>query len=331
MAIYKTEAIVLRSMEYSETSLIVWLLTRDHGRVDVIAKGARRPRSPFEGALEPLVRGELLFYRKARSEGLEVAKEFDPLDLHTGLRRDLPRLYRGLYLGELATELSGQESPSPEAYDALRGGLAALAGDDSAWLDAALLSAELQLVAAAGLAPELDACTACGAPVVPPTSTPGPQPGPGPRSAPEGPVAFSPAGVGVLCLEHGRRDGAAVRVSVAALRTLRALAAGQRLRVPRELGLELREVLDRFVRHHLGKDLRLLRYLRTPAAAPEGPFARGRQDDGAPPAPTRAGRSEPGSGRRPPAPRAPAPLTGPQRAGPPRATPPRATPIRKEA
>ncbi|MEZ0230471.1 MAG: DNA repair protein RecO, partial [Planctomycetota bacterium] len=90
MAIQKTDALVLRAIDYSETSQVAWFFTREHGRVHVIAKGARRPRSPFEGALEPLVRGEILFYRKKRNatdeESLDLLKEFDPVDRFPGVR-----------------------------------------------------------------------------------------------------------------------------------------------------------------------------------------------------------------------------------------------------
>lgn len=254
MAIHKTEAIVLRTMDYSETSLIVWLFTREHGRVHLIAKGARRTRSPFEGALEPLIRGELLFYRKKKSGGgLDIAKEFDPIDLHTGLRRDLGRLYRGLYLGELLTELSEQEAPSEEAYAAAQEGLALMARGEPGALEANLLRTELRLIAAAGLAPCLEVCTSCGV------------------SCEDGPMWFSAPAGGVLCPEHAKRDPSAWRVSSGAMKTLRALAQGKAVGVGREVGQHLRELLDRFLTHHLGKQLRLPRYLRVLLAAPRRP------------------------------------------------------------
>src|SRR5579863_10308152 len=103
--IQKTDALVLRAIDYSETSQIVWFFTREHGRVHAIAKGARRARSPFEGALEPLVHGEILFYRKKQrmneESGLDILKEFDPRNAFHGLRNDLGRLYRGTYVAEL--------------------------------------------------------------------------------------------------------------------------------------------------------------------------------------------------------------------------------------
>ncbi len=255
MPILRTEAIVLRVMDYSETSLIVWLYSRDHGRLHLIAKGARRARSPFEGALEPLVRGEVVFYRKKRAtDGLETAKEFDPIDLHTGIRRSLRRLYRGAYLVELLTELSEREAASPGAYEAACVGLRALARADEEELDAHLLPAELRLIDDAGLAPRFDACT-CE------------------RRADldgAGAVWFSASAGGLLCPDHARRDPSALQLPRAAVKSL----AGLREGVSESAGSfdpqvvsALRELLDSFLTYHLGKRLKLAGLLRAPASS----------------------------------------------------------------
>lgn len=251
MPILASEAIVLRTIEYSETSLIVWLFTREYGRVHVIAKGARRARSPFEGALEPLVRGELVFYRKARSEGLETAKEFDLHAAHRGLRRSLDRLYRGLYVGELLTELSERELPALEAFDAAARTLDQLARGDPAELDAALFACELILLGAAGFAPRLDACVQCEAPL-----------------APDEPAWFSPGAGGVQCRQHAGRPPQTRTVSRGALLSLRALAQGTRVQIGRDVGRELRSLLDAFFTWHLERPLRMARHLGALMHAP---------------------------------------------------------------
>jgi len=247
VAVHTTEAIVLRTLDYSETSLIVWLFSRTHGRLHVIAKGARRPRSVFEGALEPLVRGELSFYRKqGKVTGLDTAKEFDPLDRHTGLRRELPRLYSGLYLAELLIELSEEDAPAPDAFEAAAAGLADLTRAPGEALDAILLRTELALVRSAGLAPCLTWCAACG-----------------PSAGQVGEPWFSAPAGGVLCATHAGRDPAARQVSFGALSAFAELAAGQPIPVGKDVAGELRDLLDRFLYHHLGKRLRLQPYLRS--------------------------------------------------------------------
>ncbi|MCO5166896.1 MAG: DNA repair protein RecO [Planctomycetes bacterium] len=274
MAIHTTDAIVLRAIDYSETSLIVWLYTREHGRVHLIAKGARRARSPFEGALEPLVRGELVFYRKAKPDALDIAKEFDPADLHLGLRGDLARLHRGVYVGELLTELSEPDVASPEAFDAAAGALDRLARGPREGLEQALVTCQLRLLAAAGLRPVLDRCARCGGPVFPqPPASPlgGAQASARDRRGDD--AWFGPAQGGALCLEHGRGEADAAAVSRPLLRRLLATALGRPVAPEPEADLEVRRLLDRFLAWHLGREGRMVRWLRPVDPGQPGPRA----------------------------------------------------------
>ena len=64
MAAEKTDAIVLRVIDFSETSCVVTLMTRDFGKITALAKGARRRKSPFEAALDLLSVCRIVFLRK---------------------------------------------------------------------------------------------------------------------------------------------------------------------------------------------------------------------------------------------------------------------------
>ncbi|MEZ6189014.1 MAG: DNA repair protein RecO [Planctomycetota bacterium] len=239
MAILKSDAIVLRVIDYSETSLIAWLVTREHGRVHVLAKGARRPRSAFEGALEPLVRGELVWYRKARkTDGLETAKEFDPTDRHTGLRRSLERLNRGLYVGELLRALTELELPAEDVFDVGAETLAALATADEPLLEAHLIRGELRLLDCAGFSPRL-------------TLPDG--------SMPTQPTRFAPSAGGVV--DPGENAPGSVLVSPGALKTLAALRQGTLANLGAGLRRELRQVLHGFFTYHLERPLRMQPFL----------------------------------------------------------------------
>lgn len=68
MTVIKTEALVLKSIPFKETSNIVRLYTKKHGKVSIIAKGARRLKSPFRGYLEPLSYVEVIYYHKPTRE-----------------------------------------------------------------------------------------------------------------------------------------------------------------------------------------------------------------------------------------------------------------------
>lgn len=250
MPIITTEGIVVRAIDYSETSLILWLFTPDHGRLHVIAKGARRPRSPFEGACELLTRAEVLFYRKAKSEGLDTAKELDPIALHHGLRKDLARLHRGLHVAELLTELSEQEVASPRAYAAATTVLKALSEAELSTLDRHVLLFELELLAAGGLQPILDRCARCKGPLFD---------GEGERAW------FSPGQGGAACAKHGDGEATTLEVSRATLRALLALQLGREGVPDAATTADLRRLMDGFVAYHVGKPLTMARHL-TPVA-----------------------------------------------------------------
>src|SRR5204863_4232737 len=98
-------AIVLRLVEFSETSLVTTLFTEDFGKVGALAKGARRPKSAFEGALDLLALVRILFLRKS-SDSLDLLTEARLERRFRSAQRDLPRLYAGYYVAELLAELT---------------------------------------------------------------------------------------------------------------------------------------------------------------------------------------------------------------------------------
>jgi len=104
MSSEKTDAIVIRVTEYSETSCIVTMLTRDFGKVTVIAKGARRPKSPFEAAIDVLAICRIVFIAKTNSLSLLTEAKLEHR-FRAG-ESDLNRLYIGYYVIELLKILS---------------------------------------------------------------------------------------------------------------------------------------------------------------------------------------------------------------------------------
>jgi len=74
MSSEKATAIVLRSVDFSESSSVVTLFTREFGKIHALAKGARRPKGPFEGALDLLALCRIVFLRKS-SGALDLLTE----------------------------------------------------------------------------------------------------------------------------------------------------------------------------------------------------------------------------------------------------------------
>src|SRR5579859_2244259 len=99
MAAEKALALVLRTTDWSETSRIATLWTREFGRVRALAKGGRRLRSSFEVALDLLTVCSIVLLRKS-SGSLDLLTEAQVVERFPRLRGDLSALYAGYYVAE---------------------------------------------------------------------------------------------------------------------------------------------------------------------------------------------------------------------------------------
>lgn len=176
----KADALVLRVIDFSETSAIVTLFTREFGKVRALAKGARRPKGPFESALDVLALCRIVFLRKA-SDALDLLTEARLQRRFRPAGRDLASLYAGYYIAELLGELTDDYDPHPELFDAAESTLSELAAGRT--IAPLVLRFELTALRLLGHLPELDLCVECGVGVEPSG----------------GRVAFGQLAGGVLC------------------------------------------------------------------------------------------------------------------------------------
>lgn len=112
-------AILLRRTKLSETSFIITWLTADHGLVKTVAKGARRPKSPFAGRLDLFFEADIQFVRSRRSE-LHALHELMLGSTHDALRQSYLRLELAAHFVELIELTSVADHPIPEVFDLLR-------------------------------------------------------------------------------------------------------------------------------------------------------------------------------------------------------------------
>ncbi len=258
----KATAIVIRSVEFSETSLVVTLFTREFGKIGALAKGGRRLKGPFESALDLLALSGIVFLHKS-SDALDLLTEAKLLRRFRPAGRDLAGLYAGYYVAELLDGLTDEDDPHPELFDLADQTLAALAAGDSNGNSRGLTAPgavgetvakltmrfELGALRLLGHLPSLEKCVECGNAV-----------------EPAGRVAFGQLDGGVLCGNCRVGKKQVVMVSAGALRTMAQLAgtdgaAWRRTTVDRRSLGELRGLLNHYFTHLLGRKPKMHEYL----------------------------------------------------------------------
>ncbi len=233
------EGLVLGTVDYGEADRLVTLFTRGTGKLTAFAAGARRSRRRFAGALEPCtwLRAQLVERRGStlRLDGVDVVRAF------SGLRSDLSRIGRALYVVELCRELVREREPHPELFDLTGAWLGQL--EEGAAGPTSLIAFELEALSLAGLRPRFDECSVCGGGL-------GLQP------------CFDAAQGGGVCQRCQGRAPGAPRVPPELLEALAALQAGQRTPLSAPLRARARGLLNIFISHHLGRALRGVEFLQ---------------------------------------------------------------------
>jgi DNA repair protein RecO (recombination protein O) len=164
---YKTEAVVLRSLRFSEADRILHLYTRERGRIGAIAKGVRKTKSRFGARLEPLSHVELILHEG--SGELQTVTGVDLIASHHETREDRYRLAAGLIGAEAMLRLFVEPEANTRAFEALArfldllDGVSTPAVDARPELDLLALSFQLKLLWLSGYLPHVDACIECGA------------------------------------------------------------------------------------------------------------------------------------------------------------------------
>ncbi len=112
----RTQGLILRTRALTETSLIVQWLTPDAGRIATVAKGARRPNSPFRGKLDLFFLADFSFARSPRSD-LHTLREVVLREMHGALRQELGYLQQASYCAALIEHTTETETPLPAVFN----------------------------------------------------------------------------------------------------------------------------------------------------------------------------------------------------------------------
>jgi len=150
-AVYLQPAFILQQRKYRETSLIIDALTRDFGRISLLAKGVRKAKSKTAGMLQPFIPLTISYVGKAELKTLTDVelRMIQPISRIKGLA-----LYCGFYINELVGCFLHKYDPHPEVFDAYAECLSRLAEDSCR--EAALRLFELSLMEHAGYGLQFD-------------------------------------------------------------------------------------------------------------------------------------------------------------------------------
>jgi len=230
--IVTTSCLVLQTYRFGDTSKILRLLTREHGPVSALARGALRPKSRMSGVLEPFVEGVVTLYLKPNRD-LHTLSGFDLVRSRQLLGADMARFAGASVLAELVLRLAPAERDDL-LYDSLREGLDALLAAPVETAPGVAAARIWKLVGVLGFEPSLDSCLSCGRPV----------------PSEEG-ARFDTMEGGIRCL---RCAPAGHALDSRGLETLRELCD---YRVPGQLAGPQMLILKEFIRVHIAEDIRI--------------------------------------------------------------------------
>jgi DNA repair protein RecO (recombination protein O) len=263
MPLASDRCICLRKHEFSETSQILTLMTRGHGLVKVMAKGAHRRTkagsSRFDGGVDLLDLGDAVFTDDPSRE-LATLTEWKLLEGNLELRKSLRGIYLALYSAELVTLLFEEHDVHPEVFDRL---VETIPGLATPRREEFFLDLTLFLLREAGFMPELQVCVSCGNEI---------------RHRDTG--SFSPIRGGILCFDCASVEPDRISLDGRLLRLLASLPSANEIpaRLPqltRHQTDPLNAVLAEHLQNALNRRPRMTRYViprrwssgRTPATA----------------------------------------------------------------
>ena len=160
VALERTEAVVLRGVDFSQSSRIVTFLCPERGRLTCMAKGVKRPRSALAGMLDTFNRLEIVYSWK-ESRGVQQLTECSLLDGYTAVKDTLEKSMFATFPLEIAYTSVHENEPSHGVYEALVSGLNGLeewTGDAGTYCDWWVL----RLLSEAGFQPAIRDCCMCG-------------------------------------------------------------------------------------------------------------------------------------------------------------------------
>jgi DNA repair protein RecO (recombination protein O) len=246
MSTEKAIALVLRTTDWSESSRIATLWTREFGKVRVLAKGGRRLKSNFETALDLLTVCRIVFIHKSGG-GLDLLTEAQVQERFPRLRTDLQSLYAAYFVAELLADWTEDMDPHPVLFDEALIAVRQF-GEAGVSLSLRLSAFALVLLRELGYSPTLEVCAACARTL----------------AMHEEGIAFSPSAGGIVCgsCRTGQREHSPITPECRRLMgELAQPGEPWRRECPAAVRGELRRLLGNYIAYLMGRRPKMLPYL----------------------------------------------------------------------
>ncbi len=246
MPLYRTRAVVLKSMNLSEKDKLVTFLTETHGKVKCVAKAARRLKSRFGASLEPMSHVSLIYFGREHQE-LYRLNQCDIIQSFQEIRENPDSFYTAVYFLELAGNLVAEAHPEPEIYRLLVQSFREAGKADNLGTLCRLF--ELRIMSHAGYAPRLRKCIAC-------------------KQEPKSLwIGFSYIHHGIVCESCFGKEPVETRIQSGTLNYLKKFLSLDlnhlnRLKVPKEMESEIESITHRLVLARLGRELKSYPFIR---------------------------------------------------------------------
>ncbi len=236
MALFnKTRALIFKAVSYREYDKRVDLLTRDYGKITVVAPAAQRSRKRFSSALDTLTHISA-HYREKHGYGMARLEEMTVLDAFCVLKKDIKKISYASYFLEIVWQAIRE--PSPPLFDFLFFFLKALEKTHREdWLARFF---EARILPKIGYLPMLRQCVKCNVP----------------KGAVSGEILFSVSSGGILCAACAGTTGErGSRISSQAILFLdRMISEAKMFPLNEKISTELKGFLPSFLFHHLEKE-----------------------------------------------------------------------------
>lgn len=260
MPLFTTNAIVIRSLNYSESDKIITFFTKDFGKLRGIAKGARRSRKRFQNALGLFSHLRLIFFDK-EGLGLVRAESCDILHSFPRIKEDLGKILYGNYYLELVNEMAGERETNREAFELLLSFLFSL--EELTLQEEQLRIFEIRMLSLFGYRPNMRRCNICKKDW---------------EDLKEIPIVFFSLERGALiCEPCSKMRNNLIPLTLGTARLIEKVSQSElskveRLRFTVQALTESRDLLPKFISYQLGKELKSLKAINHIAANLHGPF-----------------------------------------------------------